>query len=101
MVASSASMASLERFHPYRRAGPSTWCGAADSSAFEPLERGRSCYVITSYCPYSPKCVEGEFSEVHRSKVAVAERTLRRLGWDCAVFWVQMYPRWPHSWQGI
>src|SRR5215213_10775140 len=67
MVASSASMASLERFHPYRRAGPSTWCGAADSSAFEPLERGRSCYVITSYCPYSPKCVELEFSEV-RSK---------------------------------
>src|SRR5215218_5878582 len=64
MVASSASMASLERFHPYRRAGPSTWCGAADSSAFEPLERGRSCYVITSYCPYSPKCVEEEFCEV-------------------------------------
>src|SRR5215211_7690361 len=79
MVASSASMASLERFHPYRRAGPSTWCGAADSSAFEPLERGRNCYVITSYCPYSPKCVELEFSEVHIQHFA--------------------YP-WPHGTQG-
>ena len=42
-----------------------------------------------------------EFCEVRRSKDAVAERTLRRLGWGYAVFWVHLYPRWPHSWQGI
>ena len=50
---------------------------------------------------YSPNVVEEEFCEVRRSKVAVAERTLRRLGWGCVVFWVQMYLRWPHSLQGI
>ena len=42
-----------------------------------------------------------EFSEVRCSKVAVAERTLRRLGWGCALFWVHLYPPWTHSWQGI
>src|SRR5215213_5707135 len=90
MVASSASMASLERFHPYRRAGPSTWCGAADSSAFEPLERGRSCYVITSYCPYSPKCVEWAFCEVRihgvlRSSRSTPTRNVCRNAWETVV----------------
>ncbi len=44
--ASSASQASSERFHRYRRAGPNTWCGAADNPAFEHLKKAG---VVTSW----------------------------------------------------
>jgi hypothetical protein len=58
-------------------------------------------YIRTRGQPYSPKYVEGEFSEVRGSKAPLPLRDLRASGRGYAGFWVQMYPRWPHSWRRI
>jgi len=61
-AASNASPASSERFRPYRRTGPNTWCGGAGNFASENSKVGAPLHPDFFRALYSPNCLEDVFS---------------------------------------